>query len=193
MPWTAIYRPMHLPDCSPTPKQSATPGTWISWVSGAWLAIADAEQCPGSIKVRLARSPCTTRLAAKPGVLLNNLVEKGVLGTMALVTTSIPLPGGRPGRHAWGMIRILAIPCFCTVCRVATRSRRVSGDTRHCLSLSVGAGHSSLDGCRRLAGDVVHHVGKSWHFTDDAPGADAEQFTREVRPTSSHERYDPPP
>ena len=31
-------------------------------------------------------------------VLLNNLVEKGLLGSVTLVTTSIPVPGGHPGR-----------------------------------------------------------------------------------------------
>ena len=32
-------------------------------------------------------------------VFFDDLIEKGLLGTVALVTTSIPLPGGHPGRR----------------------------------------------------------------------------------------------
>jgi hypothetical protein len=35
-------------------------------------------------------------------ILVDDPIEKGVLGTMALVTTRIPLPGGRPGRRRVG-------------------------------------------------------------------------------------------
>jgi len=32
-------------------------------------------------------------------VCFDDLIEKGLLGTVVLVTTSIPVPGGRPGRR----------------------------------------------------------------------------------------------
>jgi hypothetical protein len=35
-------------------------------------------------------------------ILIDDLIEKGLLGTMALVTTSIPLPAGHPGRRNMG-------------------------------------------------------------------------------------------
>src|SRR5690625_233863 len=39
--------------------------------------------------------------------LVNDLIEKGLLGSVALVTTSIPIPAGRPGRH----MRHVPRPC----------------------------------------------------------------------------------
>lgn len=38
---------------------------------------------------------------------MNDLIEKGLLGSVALVTTSIPIPAGRPGRH----MRHVPRPC----------------------------------------------------------------------------------
>src|SRR5574340_311682 len=40
-------------------------------------------------------------------ILVNDLIEKGLLGSVALVTTSIPIPAGRPGRH----MRHVPRPC----------------------------------------------------------------------------------
>jgi hypothetical protein len=36
-------------------------------------------------------------------------MEKRLLGTMTLVTTGIPIPGGHPGRRCKGMICVFAI------------------------------------------------------------------------------------
>ena len=49
-------------------------------------------------------------------------IEKGLLGTVALITTSIPLPGSCPGHRRMGMIRVLAILCSYTVYRSTAES-----------------------------------------------------------------------
>src|SRR5574343_1426601 len=119
-------------------------------------------------------------------ILVNDLIEKGLLGSVALVTTSIPIPAGRPGRH----MRHVPRPCN----TVFTYSLSLSGKFFYpqpkCLPLLDIASQCPslpLDRRRWLAGDVVDHAGNTAQLVDDAVGDGAEQFVRELRPMRGHE------
>src|SRR5574338_787145 len=99
-------------------------------------------------------------------ILVNDLIEKGLLGSVALVTTSIPIPAGRPGRH----MRHVPRPCN----TVFTYSLSLSGKFFYpqpkCLPLLDIASQCPslpLDRGGRLAADVVDHARHAAQFVDN--------------------------
>src|SRR5690625_3012505 len=119
-------------------------------------------------------------------ILVNDLIEKGLLGSVALVTTSIPIPAGRPGRH----MRHVPRPCN----TVFTYSLSLSGKFFYpqpkCLPLLDIASQCPslpLDRCRRFAGNVVGHARHAGDFIDDAVRNFFQQFIRQVCPAGGHE------
>jgi len=54
-------------------------------------------------------------------ILVDDLIEQGLLGPVTLVTTSIPPRPAILAAAAWGMIHVLAILCFYTVYRLVAR------------------------------------------------------------------------
>jgi hypothetical protein len=116
-------------------------------------------------------------------ILVNDLIEKGLLGSVALVTTSIPIPAGRPGRH----MRHVPRPCN----TVFTYSLSLSGKFFYpqpkCLPLLDIASQCPslpLNRRRRLAGDVVDHARDAAQFVDDAVGDLAEEFVGQSAPSA---------
>src|SRR5574343_2052200 len=119
-------------------------------------------------------------------ILVNDLIEKGLLGSVALVTTSIPIPAGRPGRH----MRHVPRPCN----TVFTYSLSLSGKFFYpqpkCLPLLDIASQCPslpLDCCRRLGAHVVGHAVDATHFIDDATGGALEHAVRQFSPVGGHE------
>src|SRR5574343_2036199 len=119
-------------------------------------------------------------------ILVNDLIEKGLLGSVALVTTSIPIPAGRPGRH----MRHVPRPCN----TVFTYSLSLSGKFFYpqpkCLPLLDIASQCPslpLDRRRRLAAHVIGHAVDAAHLIDDAGGHLLEQGVGKLGPVSGHE------
>ncbi len=74
-----------------------------------------------------------------PGNTRQRSDREGFARAVALVTTSIPIPAGRPGRHM-GMFRVLAILCLHTVYRLAESllpSAEMPAVARHCQPVPV--------------------------------------------------------
>src|SRR5690606_30138009 len=112
---------------------------------------------------------------------VNDLIEKGLLGSVALVTTSIPIPAGRPGRH----MRHVPRPCN----TVFTYSLSLSGKFFYpqpkCLPLLDIASQCPslpLDSGRRLAGYVIHYPRDIFDLGNDAGGDFFDQPIRQMRP-----------
>src|SRR5690606_16352829 len=102
-------------------------------------------------------------------ILVNDLIEKGLLGSVALVTTSIPIPAGRPGRH----MRHVPRPCN----TVFTYSLSLSGKFFYpqpkCLPLLDIASQCPslpLNRSRRLARNIIGHPRHAADLVDDAIG-----------------------
>src|SRR5699024_6362451 len=119
-------------------------------------------------------------------ILVNDLIEKGLLGSVALVTTSIPIPAGRPGRH----MRHVPRPCN----TVFTYSLSLSGKFFYpqpkCLPLlDIASQYPSLPLNRRrwLAGDIVGHPGDTTYFVDDPVGYQFQEVVGQMRPARGHE------
>src|SRR5574344_1416679 len=119
-------------------------------------------------------------------ILVNDLIEKGLLGSVALVTTSIPIPAGRPGRH----MRHVPRPCN----TVFTYSLSLSGKFFYpqpkCLPLLDIASQCPslpLDGRWWLARHVVGDTGDAFDFIDDAVGYLLQELVGQVRPACGHE------
>src|SRR5690625_2482525 len=100
-------------------------------------------------------------------ILVNDLIEKGLLGSVALVTTSIPIPAGRPGRH----MRHVPRPCN----TVFTYSLSLSGKFFYpqpkCLPLLDIASQCPslpLDSGRGFARNIINHPIDAAHLVNDA-------------------------
>src|SRR5690606_29111558 len=111
---------------------------------------------------------------------------KGLLGSVALVTTSIPIPAGRPGRH----MRHVPRPCN----TVFTYSLSLSGKFFYpqpkCLPLlDIASQCPSLPLNRRrwLRRNVVSHPRDAGNFIDDARRHLLEEIIRQVCPACRHE------
>src|SRR5690554_6297488 len=102
-------------------------------------------------------------------ILVNDLIEKGLLGSVALVTTSIPIPAGRPGRPGRHM-RHVPRPCN----TVFTYSLSLSGKFFYpqpkCLPLLDIASQCPslpLNGCRWLTRDIVSNTRHLWNLINN--------------------------
>src|SRR5574344_3063638 len=119
-------------------------------------------------------------------ILVNDLIEKGLLGSVALVTTSIPIPAGRPGRH----MRHVPRPCN----TVFTYSLSLSGKFFYpqpkCLPLLDIASQCPslpLNRCWWLSAHVIRHTVDASHFVDDAARHFFQQTVRQLGPVGRHE------
>src|SRR5690606_24445821 len=112
--------------------------------------------------------------------------EGGLLGSVALVTASIPIPAGRPGRH----MRHVPRPCNPVFTYRLSLSGKFFYPQPKCLPLLDIASQCPslpLDRCRWFSADVIDNTRNPFQLIDNPIGNPSEEVVGQMRPMRRHE------